>query len=136
MNEIVIVGASLAGVESARALRSLGYDGRLTIVGEEPHRPYDRPPLSKGFLLGAMANSDLGLVDEQEELGVTWRTGVRAVGLDPAACRGIRAGAVGRAGRWPAPAGRRGRRWHRGAPRDRVAAGLGPRARGWGDLRR
>jgi NADPH-dependent 2,4-dienoyl-CoA reductase/sulfur reductase-like enzyme len=89
MNEVVVVGASLAGVESARALRSLGYDGRLTIVGEEPHPPYDRPPLSKGFLLGAVADSDLALVDEQEELGITWRTGVRAVGLDCAACRVI-----------------------------------------------
>src|SRR5919201_6044835 len=89
MNEIVIVGASLAGVESARALRSLGYEGRLNIFGEEPHPPYDRPPLSKGFLLGAVADSDLALVDEQEELGVTWRTGVRAVGLDCAARRVI-----------------------------------------------
>jgi NADPH-dependent 2,4-dienoyl-CoA reductase/sulfur reductase-like enzyme len=89
MNEIVVVGASLAGMESARALRSLGYDGRLTIVGEEPHPPYDRPPLSKGYLLGAVADSDLALVDEQEELGVTWRTGVRAVGLDCAARRVI-----------------------------------------------
>src|ERR671931_2875420 len=89
MNEIVVVGASLAGVESARALRSVGYEGRLTIVGEVPHRPYDRPPLSKGFLLGAVADSDLALVDEQEEVGVTWRTGVRAVGLDCADCRVI-----------------------------------------------
>jgi NADPH-dependent 2,4-dienoyl-CoA reductase/sulfur reductase-like enzyme len=89
MNEIVVVGASLAGVESARALRSLGYDGRLTIVGEEPHPPYDRPPLSKGFLLDSVADSDLALVDEQEELGVTWRTGARAVGLDCAASRVI-----------------------------------------------
>ena len=87
MNEIVVVGASLAGVESARALRSAGYDGRLTIVGEEPHPPYDRPPLSKGFLLGAVEDSDLALVDEQEELDVTWHTGVRAVGLDCAAGR-------------------------------------------------
>jgi NADPH-dependent 2,4-dienoyl-CoA reductase/sulfur reductase-like enzyme len=87
MNEIVVVGASLAGVESARALRSLGYDGRLTIVGDEPHPPYDRPPLSKEFLLGALADADLALVDEQDELGVTWRTGVRAVGLDDAARR-------------------------------------------------
>ena len=89
MNEIVVVGASLAGVESARALRAVGYDGRLTIVGEEPHPPYDRPPLSKGFLLGAVAGSDLALLDEQEALAVTWRTGVRAVGLDCAACRVI-----------------------------------------------
>src|SRR5919108_879035 len=89
MNEIVVVGASLAGIESARALRSLGYDGGLTIVGEESHPPYDRPPLSKGYLLDAVADSDLALVDEQEELGVTWRTGVRAVGLDCAARRVI-----------------------------------------------
>lgn len=89
MNELVVVGASLAGVESARALRSLGYDGRLTIVGEEPHPPYDRPPLSKGFLLGAVEDADLALVDGEEELGVSWRTGVRAVGLDCSARRVI-----------------------------------------------
>jgi NADPH-dependent 2,4-dienoyl-CoA reductase/sulfur reductase-like enzyme len=49
---IVVVGASLAGVRAARALRERGYGGRLTLVGDEPHPPYDRPPLSKEFLTG------------------------------------------------------------------------------------
>src|SRR6185437_2356941 len=48
--QVVIVGGSLAGISTARALRKQGYDGGLTIVGAEPHRPYDRPPLSKEFL--------------------------------------------------------------------------------------
>ena len=43
---VVVVGASLAGVRAAEAIRLGGYDGELVVVGEEPHRPYDRPPLS------------------------------------------------------------------------------------------
>ena len=44
---IVIVGASLAGLRGAEALRAEGFEGHLTIIGDEPHEPYDRPPLSK-----------------------------------------------------------------------------------------
>lgn len=44
---IVIVGASLAGLRAAEALREEGFTGSLTVVGDEPHAPYDRPPLSK-----------------------------------------------------------------------------------------
>ena len=47
---IVIVGASLAGLRAAEALRDKGFEGRLTIIGDEPHEPYDRPPLSKQVL--------------------------------------------------------------------------------------
>ncbi len=46
----VIVGASLAGLRAAETLRTEGFDGRVVLVGEEPHLPYDRPPLSKGIL--------------------------------------------------------------------------------------
>ena len=49
---MVVVGGGLAGVSAARAARSLGFTGPLTIVGEEPGRPYDRPPLSKEYLAG------------------------------------------------------------------------------------
>ncbi|HEX2678674.1 MAG TPA: FAD-dependent oxidoreductase [Polyangiales bacterium] len=49
---VLIVGASLAGLRSAEALRKRGYDGALTLVGDEPHKPYDRPPLSKQVLSG------------------------------------------------------------------------------------
>ena len=51
MRDVVIVGASLAGTRTADALRRAGYDGVITLVGREPHPPYDRPPLTKSALL-------------------------------------------------------------------------------------
>jgi 3-phenylpropionate/trans-cinnamate dioxygenase ferredoxin reductase subunit len=48
----VIVGASLSGAKAAEALRAKGYDGPIVLVGDEPHRPYERPPLSKDYLIG------------------------------------------------------------------------------------
>ena len=53
LRRIVIVGASLAGLRAVRRLRDRGFDGELTLIGDEPHRPYDRPPLSKQVLQGA-----------------------------------------------------------------------------------
>jgi NADPH-dependent 2,4-dienoyl-CoA reductase/sulfur reductase-like enzyme len=82
MNEIVVIGASLAGATTARALRDAGYDGGLTVVGDERHAPYDRPPLSKSFLLGDVDEADLAVVDADEELDVAWRIGARAVALE------------------------------------------------------
>jgi NADPH-dependent 2,4-dienoyl-CoA reductase/sulfur reductase-like enzyme len=84
MKTVAIVGASLAGLSAARALRTQGYDGRLVILGEETHRPYDRPPLSKEFLAGDMTESALALEADDEALGAHWILGARAVGLDPA----------------------------------------------------
>ena len=55
METFVIVGASLAGAKAAETLRTEGFDGRLVLIGAEPERPYSRPPLSKGFLLGDTA---------------------------------------------------------------------------------
>jgi len=52
IGSIVIVGASLAGAKAAEALRKEGYEGRITLLGEEPHVPYIRPPLSKDYLRG------------------------------------------------------------------------------------
>ena len=52
MKSIVVVGASLAGLRAVETLRREGFDGRLTLVGAEPHLPYDRPPLSKEMLAG------------------------------------------------------------------------------------
>ena len=49
---IVIVGASLAGLRAAETLREEGFRGHLTIIGDEPYEPYDRPPLSKQVLKG------------------------------------------------------------------------------------
>lgn len=77
-----MVGASLAGLSAARSLRKQGYDGRLVVIGDELHRPYDRPPLSKEFLAGSLAESDLALEPDTEDLRAQWLLGVRAVGLD------------------------------------------------------
>ncbi|NNG88930.1 FAD-dependent oxidoreductase [Streptomyces sp. NHF165] len=79
------MGASLAGLYAAMALREHGYDGRLVIVGAEHHRPYDRPPLSKEFLTGAVTADRLALADAEEiaELDGDWLLGTRAEGLDP-----------------------------------------------------
>ncbi|MDJ0462635.1 FAD-dependent oxidoreductase [Streptomyces sp. H27-C3] len=87
MGTLAVVGASLAGLYAARALRDQGFDGRLVIIGDESHRPYDRPPLSKEFLTGAVSEDQLALCDAEEEteLGAEWLLGVRAEGLDTAA---------------------------------------------------
>ncbi|MBC9821111.1 NAD(P)/FAD-dependent oxidoreductase [Terrabacter sp. MAHUQ-38] len=82
MRTVAVVGASLAGLSSARALRSQGFDGRLVVIGDELHRPYDRPPLSKEFLAGTFTRDDLALEDADEDLGVEWLLGVRAESLD------------------------------------------------------
>jgi NADPH-dependent 2,4-dienoyl-CoA reductase/sulfur reductase-like enzyme len=85
LRHVVVVGGSLAGISTARALRTQGYDGRLTIVGAEPHRPYDRPPLSKEFLSGAVEEPSLSLEMPGEDLAIDWRLGVTATSFDPRA---------------------------------------------------
>ncbi|MEU1269652.1 FAD-dependent oxidoreductase [Streptomyces sp. NPDC005799] len=82
MRTVAVVGASLAGLSAARSLRGQGYDGRLVVIGEEFHRPYDRPPLSKEFLAGTLGEADLVLETDDEDLGADWLLGARAVGLD------------------------------------------------------
>lgn len=82
MSHVVIVGAGLAGYTVARTLRAEGFAGRLTMVGAEKHRPYDRPPLSKAFLSGQVDSSAISLESEEECLDIDWRLGVSAVNLD------------------------------------------------------
>ncbi|MGW3288950.1 NAD(P)/FAD-dependent oxidoreductase [Streptomyces sp. NPDC001002] len=84
MRTVTVVGASLSGLYAARELRAQGFDGRLVIVGDEPHRPYDRPPLSKDFLTGRADEDQLALTDDEEtgELNAEWLLGTRARGLD------------------------------------------------------
>jgi NADPH-dependent 2,4-dienoyl-CoA reductase/sulfur reductase-like enzyme len=79
---VAVVGASLAGLSAARSLRKQGYDGRLVLIGDEAHRPYDRPPLSKEFLAGTLGEADLGLETDGEDLRAEWLLGTRANGLD------------------------------------------------------
>jgi len=79
VDHVVVVGAGLAGVRSVEALRAHGFAGRITLVGEEPHRPYDRPPLSKAVLLG---QTDSTVVDSDlEALDVRLCLGIAAKGL-------------------------------------------------------
>ncbi|GAA2405053.1 NAD(P)/FAD-dependent oxidoreductase [Mycolicibacterium llatzerense] len=82
MKHVAIVGASLAGLSAARALRAQGFDGQLTVIGDEAQRPYDRPPLSKEFLLGNVSEADLALESDDDDLQVDWRLGVGAAKLD------------------------------------------------------
>jgi NADPH-dependent 2,4-dienoyl-CoA reductase/sulfur reductase-like enzyme len=84
LNRICIVGASLAGLRAAQALRKHGYDGTLTLVGAERHLPYERPPLSKQVLTGQWApeRAVLASADELVDLGVELRLGRPATGLD------------------------------------------------------
>ncbi|MFJ8545852.1 NAD(P)/FAD-dependent oxidoreductase [Streptomyces sp. NPDC093586] len=82
MRTVAVVGASLAGLSAARSLRKQGFDGRLIVIGEEPHRPYDRPPLSKEFLAGKIDEGDLVLEQDGEDLAAQWLFGARATGLD------------------------------------------------------
>ncbi|MBO0914542.1 NAD(P)/FAD-dependent oxidoreductase [Streptomyces laculatispora] len=83
---IVVVGASLAGLRAAETLRAKGFAGELTIVGDEPRPPYDRPPLSKQVLLGRVRAQDVGL-PRRRAVDARWRLGVSATGLDPSVKR-------------------------------------------------
>ncbi len=78
---IVIVGASLAGLRAAEALRDHDFSGKLTIIGDEKHEPYDRPPLSKQVLKGWVPANHT-LLPRTREVDAEWRLGVAATGLD------------------------------------------------------
>jgi NADPH-dependent 2,4-dienoyl-CoA reductase/sulfur reductase-like enzyme len=87
MRTIAVVGGSLAGLSAIRALRRQGFDGQVLVIGAEPHRPYDRPPLSKEFLAGSAGERDIALEADDEDLGAEWRFGVRATALRPGSRR-------------------------------------------------
>jgi NADPH-dependent 2,4-dienoyl-CoA reductase/sulfur reductase-like enzyme len=80
----VIVGASMAGAKAAETLREEGFGGSIVLLGEEQERPYERPPLSKGYLLGKDEKSSIYVHEEgwYAEHDVDLRLGVTATGLD------------------------------------------------------
>ncbi|MFF9640180.1 NAD(P)/FAD-dependent oxidoreductase [Kitasatospora aureofaciens] len=80
-DQVVVVGAGLAGAQCALELRQGGWRGRIAVVGEEPHAPYDRPPLSKDVLLGKADATTLDI--DYAGLGIELLTGRRATGLTP-----------------------------------------------------
>lgn len=86
---ITIVGAGQAGAKAAETLRRSGYDGDLVLIGDEPYEPYQRPPLSKKFLSGAIDVSQLWLYGPTfaEELKITFLKGERVAAIDRSAKR-------------------------------------------------
>ena len=80
----IIVGGGLAGAKAAETLRSAGFDGRVLIVGAEPERPYERPPLSKDYLRGEAGRDKVYVHDEEfyAQQGIELRLGRTATRLD------------------------------------------------------
>lgn len=92
--DIVIVGAGLAGAKAAESLRAEGFDGRIVLLGDEPYLPYERPPLSKGYLLGndELESAFVHPADWYAEHAVELRTDVEVVALDREAHEVVLAG--------------------------------------------
>ncbi|MFB9689820.1 NAD(P)/FAD-dependent oxidoreductase [Amycolatopsis plumensis] len=87
MDTFVIAGAGLTGAKAAETLRAEGFDGRVVVVGAEPDLPYERPPLSKGYLLGQDDRASVFVHDEKwyVDHGIEVLTGRRVTALDRAA---------------------------------------------------
>ncbi|MBY8344923.1 FAD-dependent oxidoreductase [Streptomyces spinosirectus] len=81
LRRVVVVGAGMAGVQTAVALRERGFKGSVTLIGAEPHQPYDRPPLSKAVLLGKSEGSAFDV--DFEALAVELRLGREVLGVRP-----------------------------------------------------
>jgi len=83
-SRVVVVGASIGGATAAETLRREGFDGEIILIGDERHRPYQRPPLSKQILLGEWEPDEAAIhtVAQSEELGIDVRTSCTATGLD------------------------------------------------------
>lgn len=87
-DHVAVVGASLAGLRTVEALRREGFEGRISVIGAETALPYDRPPLSKQFLVDDWADEKLALArGGVEELKADWLLGRTATGLDAEARR-------------------------------------------------
>ena len=84
MSHVIVVGAGQAGASCVARLRTQGFDGDITLIGEEPTPPYQRPPLSKAYLLGDMARERLFLRPPEfyDEHNITLRLGHPVTGID------------------------------------------------------
>ena len=82
MATTLVVGASLAGMHAARALRLGGYEGDIVLLDADRDAPYDKPPLSKQVLAGDWDRDRIALTIDRDELGLELRTGVQARVLD------------------------------------------------------
>jgi NADPH-dependent 2,4-dienoyl-CoA reductase/sulfur reductase-like enzyme len=82
VDRIVVVGAGMAGLRAAQTLRRNDFDGELILIGDESHRPYDRPPLTKEVLRGDMEPGECAF--SSDDLDVSWKLESRATGLDVA----------------------------------------------------
>src|SRR2546421_2187430 len=87
MPSYVIAGASLAGAKAAETLRDEGFDGDIVLIGAEQERPYERPPLSKGYLLGSDSRDSVYVhaAGWYAENGVDLREGVTVTAIDRSA---------------------------------------------------
>jgi len=87
MPHIIVIGAGQAGASLTAKLRTLGFDGDITLIGEEPVPPYQRPPLSKGYLLGDMTRERLFLRPEEfyQNQNIALRLGAKVTAIDPTA---------------------------------------------------
>ena len=97
MPTFVIAGASLAGAKAAEMLRDEGFDGEIVLLGTEPELPYERPPLSKGYLLGKEERASVFVhpAEWYAEHGVDLRMGVTVTAIDRGASAVIASGADG-----------------------------------------
>lgn len=81
-NPVGIVGASIAGLRTAEALRRFGYHGPVTVIGEEPWAPYNRPPLSKEVLATEVSHEVVAFAQREATSDVEWALGQRIVSAD------------------------------------------------------
>ncbi len=86
-SSVVIVGASLTAAKAAESLRSEGFDGSITMVGEDPERPYERPPLSKDYLQGKSERETVFVHSGELLPGSRHRPPHRHLGLLDRPCR-------------------------------------------------
>ncbi|MES4906133.1 FAD-dependent oxidoreductase [Streptomyces sp. NPDC000395] len=79
---IVVAGGSMGGLRAAEQLRAAGWTGTITVIGDEPHMPYNRPPLSKEVLAGKAPFESLAFTPKAAAADVEWRLGTRVVAAD------------------------------------------------------